>query len=154
MYYMNNDFFDSFSVLFSKEESILNEKRRPLGSYAADALDMDLSLLEEIRDRVALFQEVLTVFLSARDASSAAEAQQALNELWTRLEQAQPLDRLPIVAFTSAAADPVLRPYLESGQLRGLVSGFDGAWAYAQQSGLPLSAANQARLDSQLTRQT
>ena len=87
MYYMNNDFFDSFSVLFSKEESILNEKRRPLGSYAADALDMDLSLLEEIRDRVALFQEVLTVFLSARDASSAAEAQQALNELWTRLEQ-------------------------------------------------------------------
>lgn len=87
MYYMNNDFFDSFSVLFSKEESILNEKRRPLGSYAADALDMDLSLLEEIRDRVALFQEVLTVFLSARDASSAAEAQQALNELWTCLEQ-------------------------------------------------------------------
>ena len=50
MYYMNNDFFDSFSVLFSKEESILNEKRRSLGSYAADALDMDLSLLEEIRD--------------------------------------------------------------------------------------------------------
>ena len=87
MYYMNNDFFDSFSVLFSNEESILNEKRRPLGSYAADALDMDLSLLEEIRGRVALFQEVLTVFLSARDASSAAEAQQAMNELWTRLEQ-------------------------------------------------------------------
>ncbi|MEA4893897.1 MAG: hypothetical protein VB064_01400, partial [Oscillospiraceae bacterium] len=87
MYYMNNDFFDGFSVLFAKDESILNEKRRPLGSYAADALDMDLTLLEEIRDRVALFQEVLTVFLSARDASSAAEAQQALNELWTRLEQ-------------------------------------------------------------------
>ncbi|HMN27546.1 MAG TPA: hypothetical protein PKE45_05265 [Caldilineaceae bacterium] len=80
----------------------------------------------------------------------AAQAEDVID--W--LEQTQPLDRLPVVAFTSAAADPILRPYLESGQLRGLVSGFDGAWAYAQQSGLPLNAANQARLDSQLTRQT
>jgi hypothetical protein len=70
------------------------------------------------------------------------------------LEQAQPLNRLPVVAFTSAAADPVLRPYLESGQLRGLVSGFDGAWAYAQQSGLPMNPANEARLGGQLMRQT
>lgn len=46
------------------------------------------------------------------------------------LEQVQPLARTPVVAVTSAAADPILRPYLDSGQLRGLVSGFDGATTY------------------------
>ena len=70
------------------------------------------------------------------------------------LEQAQPLNELPVVAFTSAAADAPLRPYLESGQLRGLVSGFDGAWAYQQLSSTPLTAQNEARLSRQLPRQT
>lgn len=70
------------------------------------------------------------------------------------LEQAQPVNRLPVVAFTSAAADPLLRPYLESGQLAGLVSGFDGAWAYHQLSGLALAPANESRLGRQLSRQT
>ena len=42
----------------------------------------------------------------------------------------QPLNKLPVVAFTSAVADPVLRPYFDSEQLRGLVSGFDGAYSY------------------------
>jgi hypothetical protein len=46
------------------------------------------------------------------------------------LEQAAPLNKIPLVAFTSASADPILRPYLESAQLRGLVSGFDGAYSY------------------------
>lgn len=46
------------------------------------------------------------------------------------LEQAAPLSRAPVVAVVSAAADPVLRPYWDSGQLSGLVSGFDGASSY------------------------
>jgi hypothetical protein len=69
------------------------------------------------------------------------------------LEQVQPLNHLPVVAFTSAAADPVLRPYLASGQLTGLVSGFDGASAYADQGALALSDENAARLDRQHTQQ-
>jgi hypothetical protein len=69
------------------------------------------------------------------------------------VEQVQPLNRLPVVAFTSAAADPVLRPYLASGQLTGLVSGFDGASAYADQGELPLGPENEARLARQRTRQ-
>ncbi|CAN5784059.1 hypothetical protein BH10CHL1_BH10CHL1_22790 [soil metagenome] len=48
------------------------------------------------------------------------------------LELVQPLNQIPVVAFTSAGADAPLRPYLESGQLRGLVSGFDGAYTYQQ----------------------
>jgi hypothetical protein len=48
------------------------------------------------------------------------------------LEQVQPLDRIPVIAVTAAGADPVLRPYRDSNQLSGLVSGFDGAYAYRQ----------------------
>lgn len=50
-------------------------------------------------------------------------------QVW--LEQVAPLNRTPVVAATAAGADPMLRPYLESGQLVGLVSGFDGAASYA-----------------------
>jgi hypothetical protein len=48
------------------------------------------------------------------------------------LEQVQSLERIPVIAVTAAGADPFLRPYRESGQLSGLVSGFDGAYAYRQ----------------------
>lgn len=58
-------------------------------------------------------------------AAQAEEVQQ-----W--LEQVQPLNGVRSLAFVSAGADPILRPYLESGQLQGLVSGFDGARAYQQ----------------------
>ncbi|MEZ4656088.1 MAG: zinc ribbon domain-containing protein [Caldilineaceae bacterium] len=46
------------------------------------------------------------------------------------LEQVQPRNHTPVVAITGAAADPVLRPYWDSGQLAGLVSGVDGGLAY------------------------
>ena len=48
------------------------------------------------------------------------------------LEMVQTETQLPVVAFTGAGADPIVRPYLASGQLAGLVSGFDGAAAYQQ----------------------
>ncbi len=48
------------------------------------------------------------------------------------LEQVAPLNRAPVVAVTAAGADPPLRPYWQSGQLVGLVSGFDGAYHYVQ----------------------
>ncbi|MCS6828691.1 MAG: zinc ribbon domain-containing protein [Caldilinea sp.] len=48
------------------------------------------------------------------------------------LEQVAPLNRAPVVAVTAAGADPPLRPYLQSGQLVGLVSGFDGAYHYVR----------------------
>ncbi len=56
----------------------------------------------------------------------AAQAEDA--QAW--LEQVAPRNRVPVVAATGAGADPLLRPYLASGQLVGLVSGFDGAATY------------------------
>jgi hypothetical protein len=46
------------------------------------------------------------------------------------LEMVQPLQGTPVVAAASAAAGPVLQPYYDSGQLLGLVHGFDGAYSY------------------------
>lgn len=46
------------------------------------------------------------------------------------LEQVAPRNSVPVVAATGAGADPILRPYLASGQLVGLVSGYDGAASY------------------------
>ncbi len=46
------------------------------------------------------------------------------------LEQVQPLNGGAVVAVTSGANDIPLRPYLQSGQLSGLVSGWDGGSAY------------------------
>lgn len=70
------------------------------------------------------------------------------------LEQVRPLNGLPTVAFTSAAADPVLRPYLASGQLAGLVTGFDGAASYHALSTAPLPEESEARLTGQLFQQS
>jgi hypothetical protein len=67
-------------------------------------------------------------------------------QIW--LEQVQPLNDVAVVAVTSAGADPLLRPYLDSGQLTGLVSGFDGAYAYEELAGFsrPLAAEEVARV--------
>jgi len=62
------------------------------------------------------------------------------------LEIVQPVNGLPVVAVTSAAADMTLRPYLESGQLAGLVSGFDGGATYQSLRGMALPAEANRRL--------
>lgn len=46
------------------------------------------------------------------------------------IEQVQSLDDAPIVAVTSAAVDPAIRPYVDSGQIVGLVSGYAGGIEY------------------------
>ena len=67
------------------------------------------------------------------------------------LEQVAPLNRAAVVAVTAAGADPPLRPYLQSGQLVGLVSGFDGAYHYAQLLDEPLTPAELNRTRFQFT---
>ena len=69
------------------------------------------------------------------------------------LEQGQPLQGQPTVAFTSAGADPMLRPYLASGQLSGLVSGFDGAFTYQKLRTVHLAVAEEALLARQVVLQ-
>jgi hypothetical protein len=48
------------------------------------------------------------------------------------LQQVQARTALPVVAGVTAAAAPELTPYLDSGQLRGLLGGMSGAAEYEQ----------------------
>ncbi|MBX2998691.1 MAG: hypothetical protein KF893_09305 [Caldilineaceae bacterium] len=66
------------------------------------------------------------------------------------LEQVQPLNQTPTLAITSAAAAPPLRPYLDSGQLAGLVSGYNGGIGYRQLLLRPLARAEQIPLWRQI----
>jgi hypothetical protein len=86
------------------------------------------SVLLEEPDRAAAEVRRAVAQRPALALVAAAHAEDAQD--W--LEQVQPLDGAPVVAVTGAGADPILRPYLDSGQVRGLVSGFDGAYAYQQ----------------------
>lgn len=69
------------------------------------------------------------------------------------LELAQTRNRLPVIAVVGAGADPILRPYLDSGQLVGLVSGFDGAAAFQELRQTPLSPADEREFERQVVGQ-
>lgn len=91
---MNNDFFDEFDVLFSDGSSIVAGQSCVLGHYATQALQMDTKLLRRIDIAVHDFREEFQIFLSARDASSAAVAQEKLNVLWSLIGQLPAYDLL------------------------------------------------------------
>lgn len=86
-YVMTGSFLDGFKASFTKKECILAEKHYPLGYFAVEFLEVDRTLLRKLERLVPIFQEEFTIFLSARDPSSAALAQQALNAVWDVLIQ-------------------------------------------------------------------
>lgn len=84
-YVMTGSFLDGFEASFTKKECILAEKHYPLGYFAVEYLEVDRTLLRTLERLIPIFQEEFTTFLSARDPSSAALAQQALNAVWDML---------------------------------------------------------------------
>jgi len=68
--------------------------------------------------------------LGAQGASLAIVLGAQVDDVQTWLEQVAPRNGVAVIAATGAGADPALRPYLASGQLAGLVSGYDGAASY------------------------
>jgi hypothetical protein len=67
--------------------------------------------------------------------------------LW--IEQAGPLlGNAPMLMGISAQAEPMIRPYFDSGQLKGLVSGLSDAKIY-EQSNQSLDPTHQFGLDNQ-----
>jgi hypothetical protein len=114
-----------------------------LGQAPAVGVPVDLQgRSEEIRPPLQTLSEegpVLALVISAR-----------FEPVQRWLEQVQPLNGVPTVAITSAAAGPVLRPYLDSGQLAGLVSGYNGGIGYRQLLLRPLARAEQMPLWRQI----
>lgn len=86
-YRMTSSFLDGFRASFSRKESILAGQNYPLGNFVMEYLEVDRGLFRALDRVVPIFNEELTVFLSARDPSSAATAQQALNAIWDVLVQ-------------------------------------------------------------------
>lgn len=98
-----------------------------LGTAPARTLPVDSSRLR-LRDR-------FTLALLAKSGPSLTVLVAARAEDVKRwLEQVQPVTGGESVAVVSGVADPALRPYLQSGQLAGLVSGWDGGSAYRRLS--------------------
>jgi len=62
------------------------------------------------------------------------------------VELVAPRNQIPVVALVGAGADPILRPYWDSQQLSGLVSGFDGASSYEKRLSLPLAQNAEEKL--------
>ncbi len=69
------------------------------------------------------------------------------------LEMVQAINGVETIALTGAGADPIVRPYLDSRQLRGLVSGFDGAYHYRQLMDRPLTGAEEVQQQTQIVAQ-
>lgn len=49
MIYRNDCFFERFDVLFGKKSCIVAGEEYPLGYFAAEALEVDDALLEELK---------------------------------------------------------------------------------------------------------
>ncbi len=109
-----------------------------LGVAPARALPVDPSWVD-LRERFSIAGlddagPALTLVIAAR-----------AEDVRRWLEQVQPLNGGPVVAATSAVVDPSVRPYLQSGQLAGLVSGWDGGSAYSRRLERTRGLADQAR---------
>ncbi len=113
-----------------------------LQRFQANDAGVSTTLTATVPATVSPSLPALTIVVSA----DAEDVQQ-----W--LEIVQPLLSTPVVAVTAAGADPLLRPYLASGQLVGLVSGFDGAISYQQLRGQVIGHTQNRRFVQQLVAQ-
>jgi hypothetical protein len=57
---------------------------------------------------------------------------------------------IPLVAGVSLGAEQVVMPYVQSGQVKGLISGYPGALTYAKATGLLNTYSPEAKLDFQI----
>jgi len=84
-YRMTSSFLDGFQVSFSRKYPCRAELS--LWTFCNRVLGVGYNVLRELERLFPLFRNEFTIFLSARDPSSATTAQQALNALWDVLIQ-------------------------------------------------------------------
>lgn len=95
MIYQNDYFFERFDVLFGKKSSIVAGEEYPLGFFAAEVMDMDAAVIEELKKLTQQASQKFGVFLTARTASSAGMAVQALDQAWELVSQLPLYNKLP-----------------------------------------------------------
>lgn len=81
------NYFDSFSVLFGKQELFLNGRSYPLGQFATDFLNLDERELSEIEQRIGAFLSTVLPLIQEKTDSAAASSQEKLNAVWDLIFQ-------------------------------------------------------------------
>lgn len=95
MIYHNDHFFERFDVLFGKKSSIVAKEEYPLGYFAAEVMDLDAAVLEELKKLTQQASQEFDVFLTARTASSAGMAVQSLDQAWELISQLPLYNKIP-----------------------------------------------------------
>ena len=95
MIYYNDHFFERFDVLFGKKSSIVAGEEYPLGYFAAEAMELDAAVFGELKKLTQQASQEFDMFLSARTASSAGMAIQALDRAWELVRQLPLYNKIP-----------------------------------------------------------
>lgn len=111
------------------DRMLLQNVYLPGGAAALPLVGQDIMAAVGGADNLSAPERVLPAEKPALVVLFAAQAEDV--QSWLELVQPQFHADVAVIAATGAGADPMLRPYLDSGQLNGLVSGFDGGYAYA-----------------------
>lgn len=109
MIYYNDHFFERFDVLFGKKSSIVAGEEYPLGYFAAEAMDMDAVVFEELKKLTQQASQEFDMFLTARTASGAGMAIQALDRAWNLVRQLPLYNKIPYREGRGSSVSGIVR---------------------------------------------
>ena len=109
MIYHNDHFFERFDVLFGKKNSIVAGEEYPLGYFAAEAMELDAAVFEEIKKLTQQASQEFDMFLTARTVSGAGMAIQALDRAWELVRQLPLYNKIPYREGRGSSVSGVVR---------------------------------------------
>lgn len=109
MIYYNDHFFERFDVLFGKKSSIVAGEEYPLGYFAAEAMELDAAVFEELKKLTRQASQEFDMFLTARTASGAGMAIQALDRAWELVRQLPSYNKIPYREGRGSSVSGIVR---------------------------------------------
>ncbi len=109
MIYHNDHFFERFDVLFGKKSSIVAGQEYPLGYFATEAMEVDDTLLAELKKLTQQASQEVNVFLTARTASGAGTAIQELDRAWELVRQLPLYNKIPYREGRGSSVSSIVR---------------------------------------------
>ena len=94
MYPLSFDYLDGFSVLVGGDFAIVGGHSDPLGSYAADALNIDEAFLSELFELTRTVRDEFRCYSAARDTLSRALLKEAIGKALVAVYRLLPYQRL------------------------------------------------------------
>ena len=109
MIYYNDHFFERFDVLFGKKSSIVAGEEYPLGYFAAEAMELDAAVFEELKKLTQQASQEFDMFLTARTVSGAGMAIQALDRAWELVRQLPLYNKIPYREGRGSSVSGIVR---------------------------------------------